>query len=97
MVMRVSRAISVKRWVLARSKGICEGCGQPAPLMNEKNEPFFEVHHVKHLVDGGADSTWNTVALCPNCHRRCHNSIDKHEFTKSLYSNVKGLIEKLES
>jgi 5-methylcytosine-specific restriction protein A len=93
-VMRLSRANSVKKWVLARSKGNCEGCNQPAPFLNEKNEPFLEVHHVKHLVDGGADSTWNTVALCPNCHRRCHHSSDRYEFTESLYKKVEGLKSK---
>ena len=90
-VMRISRAMSVKKWVEARSQGICEGCGKPAPFRNAKGEPFLEVHHVKHLVDGGTDRTSNAVALCPNCHRRCHHSNDKNEFTKSLYETVKGL------
>ena len=90
-VMRIARAISVKKWVEARSQGFCEGCGQPAPFLNAKGEPFLEVHHVKHLADGGTDRTSNTVALCPNCHRRCHHSSDREEFTESLYKRVKGL------
>lgn len=90
-VMRISRALRVKQWVEARSQGNCEGCGQPAPFLNAKDKPFLEVHHVKHLVDGGTDRTSNTVALCPNCHRRCHHSSDKDVFTKSLYERVKGL------
>jgi 5-methylcytosine-specific restriction enzyme A len=90
-VMRISRALSVKKWVEARSLGICEGCGQPAPFLNAKGEPFLEVHHVKHLVDGGTDRISNAVALCPNCHRRCHHSRDKDEFTKTLYTRIEGL------
>ncbi|WP_288097042.1 HNH endonuclease [Pseudomonas sp.] len=80
----------VRAWVRQRAKGICEGCGQPAPF--EKNgSPFLEVHHVKHLAQKGSDRTSNAVALCPNCHRRCHHSSDREEFTASLFTMVREL------
>ena len=35
-------------------------------------KPFLETHHVIWLADGGDDSIENTVALCPNCHKKMH-------------------------
>jgi len=90
-VVRLARAQSVKTWVLKHSQGICEGCGQTAPFVSANGRPFLEVHHVKHLIDGGTDRICNTVALCPNCHRRCHHSSDKKEFTAEFYKKVERL------
>ncbi|WP_371259562.1 HNH endonuclease [Pseudomonas sp. Pf153] len=50
------------------------------------------MHHVKHLAQQGSDSITNAVALCPNCHRRCHFASDKEAFTLSLYGKVSRLI-----
>jgi len=80
----------VRAWVRQQAKGKCEGCGQPAPF-EKSGKPFLEVHHVKHLAQDGSDRPSNAVALCPNCHRRCHHSSDRDEFTASLYLNVKRL------
>jgi 5-methylcytosine-specific restriction protein A len=81
----------VRAWVRKQADGICEGCHQPAPFeMNGR--PFLEVHHVKHLAHEGSDRPSNAVALCPNCHRRCHHSSDQLEFTYSLYEKVERLI-----
>lgn len=55
-----------------RAQGICQLCEQPAPFQNKKKEPYLEVHHIVWLSKGGKDSRENTVALCPNCHRRMH-------------------------
>jgi 5-methylcytosine-specific restriction protein A len=77
----------VKAWVLENAKGICEGCGCPAPFSTLHNEPFLEVHHMKQLADGGSDTISNAVALCPNCHRRCHLSVDKEEYTSFIFRN----------
>ena len=80
----------VRAWVRQNAKGICEGCDQPAPFEKD-GSPFLEVHHVKHLANKGSDRTSNAVALCPNCHRRCHHSGDKDTFTLYLYDKVKRL------
>jgi 5-methylcytosine-specific restriction endonuclease McrA len=54
------------------AKGICDLCATPAPFQNNDGTPFLECHHVEMLAVGGSDSLNNTVALCPNCHRRVH-------------------------
>ncbi|VVO94750.1 hypothetical protein PS900_02521 [Pseudomonas fluorescens] len=81
----------VRAWVRQQAKGKCEGCGKPAPF-EKSGSPFLEVHHVKHLAQEGSDRPSNAVALCPNCHRRCHHSSDREEFTALLYEKVERLI-----
>lgn len=83
---------SVKAWVLENAKGICEGCSQHAPFILEDGTPFLEVHHVCPLADGGSDRTINAVALCPNCHRRCHLSSDREDFAATLYKTISRLV-----
>ena len=55
-----------------RAAGRCDLCKKEAPFKDKTGEPFMEVHHVVWLARGGEDSIENTVALCPNCHRRMH-------------------------
>jgi 5-methylcytosine-specific restriction protein A len=81
----------LRAWVRQQAKGRCEGCRNPAPFEKD-GRPFLEVHHVKHLAQDGTDLWTNVVALCPNCHQRCHNSSDKDEFKESLYLNIDRLI-----
>ena len=58
---------------LKRANGVCEGCKEKAPFLCKTTlKPYLEVHHVVRLIDGGEDSPANTIALCPNCHRRAH-------------------------
>ena len=78
----------VRAWVRQQAAGICEGCGLQAPFTLDNGQPFLEVHHVKHLAQKGSDRTTNAVALCPNCHQRCHRSSDREDFTEGLYSKV---------
>lgn len=55
------------------AKGKCQDCGQPAPFVNKNdNEPYLEVHHILPLSENGKDNIQNTIALCPNCHRKRH-------------------------
>ncbi|MBK5439229.1 HNH endonuclease [Pseudomonas sp. TH32] len=81
----------VRAWVLNEVDGICEGCGSNAPFEVD-GQPFLEVHHVRHLAQKGSDRITNAVALCPNCHQRCHRSSDRDVFTKGLYSKINRLI-----
>jgi hypothetical protein len=55
-----------------RAGGHCQLCGAPAPFRAKGGRPFLEVHHIHWLSRGGADTPQNTVALCPNCHRKMH-------------------------
>jgi 5-methylcytosine-specific restriction protein A len=83
-----ARAEHVRRLVRQFANGICEGCNLPAPFAGINGQPFLEVHHVKHLAQKGSDRTTNAVALCPNCHQRCHRSSDRDEFTETLYAKI---------
>jgi len=70
-----------------RANGYCQLCNTPAPFKNKNGEPYLETHHIKWLSNGGADSIDNTVALCPNCHRKMHVldlKIDKTKLLKKV-------------
>ena len=82
---------AVKRWVLDACNGHCEGCKAPAPFKGMDGYPFLEVHHVVPLSALGSDRISNAVALCPNCHRRCHFGADRDEFKLQLYEAVARL------
>jgi 5-methylcytosine-specific restriction protein A len=90
---RFSRVPLIIAFVLKEAQGKCEGCGSPAPFNGPDGDPFFEVHHVLPLAQGGSDSVENAVALCPNCHRRCHYSSDRDNFTKTLYASIRRLAQ----
>jgi len=77
----------VKAWVLQNAKGKCGLCGGDAPFVDDAGFPFLEVHHVIPLADGGDDVVSNAVALCPNCHRRCHHGADRREIKRRLSGN----------
>lgn len=63
-------------WVATYSKhranGKCDLCSQSAPFIGANGQPHLENHHIVWLAEGGADTIMNTVALCPNCHRKMH-------------------------
>lgn len=75
---------SVKAWVLQTAQGKCELCANNAPFTDESGLPFLEVHHIKPLAEDGADKVSNAVALCPNCHRRCHYGSDRQAIAVKL-------------
>jgi 5-methylcytosine-specific restriction protein A len=81
----------VKAWVLQRANGCCENCGHDAPFKNADGKPYLEVHHIEPLSQGGADTTSNTVALCPNCHRALHFSVEKLSMIKKIKKKVARL------
>lgn len=68
-----------------RANGKCDLCGENAPFV-AKDGPYLESHHVITIADGGPDVIYNTVALCPNCHRKVH-SLKSFDDFKAL-SNV---------
>jgi 5-methylcytosine-specific restriction enzyme A len=84
-VVVYKRDPEVRAYVLGLAKGKCELCTQLAPFLDSTGAHFLEVHHVVRLARGGADTPANTVALCPNCHRRLHYSADALEATRKLY------------
>ena len=66
------RSIWVSEYTKRKANGICQLCNQSAPFNNIDGEPYLETHHIIWLSEGGEDSIQNTVALCPNCHRKIH-------------------------
>ncbi|MDQ1924222.1 HNH endonuclease [Massilia pseudoviolaceinigra] len=90
--LRYVRDPAVKAWVLKLAGGICEGCDMPAPFTGTDGFPYLEVHHVMPLASHGSDKPSNTAALCPNCHRRCHLSLDRDEFRLALYEKIDRLV-----
>ena len=78
------RAAAVKKYVLTRANGRCEGCGSDAPFKNRKKQPYLEPHHTTRRADGGPDTPEHVIALCPNCHRRVHSGIDGESYNESL-------------
>ena len=71
-----SKQYSRDPWVAENAKrvaaGLCQLCNQKAPFTNSKGDPYLEAHHIVWVSKGGHDTVENTVALCPNCHRKMH-------------------------
>lgn len=83
-IMFRARSIAIKRYVLMRSKGICEGCQSRAPFRKEDGTAYLEPHHTLQLADEGPDHPSHVIALCPNCHRRAHHAAEALAFNQSL-------------
>jgi len=84
-------------WVSEYTKrlaaGICQLCSAPAPFSNKKGEPYLETHHIEWLSRGGADDLCNTVALCPNCHKKMHILDDKEDIKRLITSSIENALE----
>ena len=83
--------------VKERANGQCDLCGQPAPFNNANGFPYLEEHHLVRLADGGDDSVYNAVALCPNCHRKMHivnDEKDKETLKKRILAYLKVMNKK---
>lgn len=83
------RSNAIRIYVLRRSEGICENCGEKAPFVTDKGRPYLEPHHIRRLSDGGPDHPQWVAALCPNCHRRAHYSADRKDFNAKIALTVK--------
>lgn len=57
-----------------RAGNACELDGCTIPLFVTSNGvPFVEVHHIRPLGKGGADSVNNVACVCPSHHREAHH------------------------
>ncbi|OMC75059.1 hypothetical protein BK121_03330 [Paenibacillus odorifer] len=68
----------VSEYAKRRARGICQLCDNPAPFINKQGKPYLETHHIQWLSRGGPDTIENTIALCPNCHKKMH-IVDDHK------------------
>ncbi|MCE8015947.1 HNH endonuclease [Halomonas sp. MCCC 1A17488] len=66
------RSPYVAEYAKRRARGICDLCKEHAPFHTRNGRPYLECHHIEWLAAGGEDTIENTVALCPNCHRKMH-------------------------
>ena len=72
----------IAKYAKRRANGICQLCGEGAPFVTPNGEPYLESHHIVWLSKGGEDSIENTVALCPNCHKKMHIVNDPEDVEK---------------
>lgn len=83
------RSLQVRRYVLARARGHCELCYEPAPFYRKSDgSPYLEPHHINRLSDGGLDHPLYVGAICPACHRRIHFGVDGAAQNEQLRANV---------
>lgn len=85
------RSRDVRDYVVARAKGRCEGCSEPAPFLRTNGVPYLEPHHIRRLTDGGPDDPRFVIALCPNCHRRVHSGADGSTYNGKLLASMKAI------
>ncbi|MBD2810076.1 HNH endonuclease [Xenorhabdus sp. Vera] len=90
--VRYIRDVYVTEYAKRVAKGICQLCLSPAPFCNSQGEPYLETHHIVWLSKGGADTIENTVALCPNCHKKMH-IVDMEEDKQQLAQLVINLLD----
>lgn len=77
----------MSEYVKRRANGKCDLCEQPTPFIKKNGEPYLESHHIVPLAQNGDDTIENTVALCPNCHRKMH-SLNLEEDVGSLKKRI---------
>lgn len=53
-----------RKAVKAKTSGYCAKCGV---------NPIGEIHHIRPVVDGGANDLQNLTGLCSPCHREWHH------------------------
>lgn len=81
--IRYDRNKVLSFWVKEIAAGVCQLCENEAPFKDKNAKPYLETHHIIPLSNGGLDNINNTVALCPNCHRKMH-SLGLDEDVKKL-------------
>lgn len=69
------RSSDIKAYVLERSEGACESCGNKAPFTSRSGGFYLEAHHIHRLSDRGLDDPRHVAAICPNCHREIHHGV----------------------
>jgi hypothetical protein len=82
--VRYSRDRRVSDWVIRHADGTCELCKSTGPFRDVSDRMYLEAHHIHFLSNGGPDVVENVVALCPNCHRKCHHSKDTAKIAANL-------------
>ena len=65
----------------------CEMCGA-----KNFESSTFDSHHMMALSEGGIDNIYNTICLCPNCHRYVHSGkmtlYQKYDLLKKIRTHI---------
>lgn len=72
----------IAEYTKRQAKGFCQLCHEAAPFRDKNGDPYLESHHIVWLSKNGPDTVNNTVALCPNCHKRMHVLNDASDIKK---------------
>lgn len=83
---------TIKHYVIARANGYCQLCGMPAPFNSPDGQPYLEIHHVRPIAEAEVDSSYNLVALCPNCHRKIE--VNASESDKKILLTIVAMYDK---
>lgn len=86
-VKQYVRSAYVVEYAKRLANGVCQLCDKPAPFKDKKGMPYLETHHIIWLARGGEDTIFNTVALCPNCHK-CMHVLDLEQDKAKLLSKI---------
>jgi hypothetical protein len=86
-----AKAPAIRRYVLIRANGRCEGCSAAAPFLGADGKPFLETHHTTRVADDGPDDPRTVIGICPNCHRRAHYAENAKSFNASLIRKLPKL------
>ena len=89
IIKQVARDPYIAEYAKFKAKGICQLCGKPAPFNDSKGRPYLESHHIVWIANGGEDTIENTVALCPNCHKKMHIVADETD-VETLLSKIRN-------
>lgn len=81
----------ITEYVIKKSDGVCQLCENKAPFSKKDGSPYLECYHIEPFSSGGSEKIENTVALCPNCHKKMQilnlNS-DKEKLLKAIKKEV---------
>jgi 5-methylcytosine-specific restriction endonuclease McrA len=86
----------IAQYVKLKAQGICQLCEKQGPFEYEAingRRRYLETHHINLLSEGGKDTIENTIALCPNCHKKMHIIKSKEDIGK-LKAKAKELSKK---
>ncbi len=83
----------ISEYTKERANGICDLCGKDAPFKDKNGRPYLESHHVITLAENGPDAIYNTVAICPNCHKKIHVLHQKKDINKLAKTILKYLLD----
>lgn len=85
---------AVKKLVWLRDLGRCIECGRWAP-----GEPYFDwscAHYISRAQGGRGDTPQNILTLCPDCHRRYDEGLNREDLMDKYLEYLEGFYRTLQ-